>query len=624
MLRRIIYTALLLLANALFFEGLAQAVPDSLHLNHVRSVLEQAAQEDSLYLELIDISVNDMPIENFLNNIARAGGLNMEVTPTTGTRISCNFKQVTLKELLFFVCKNYSLDLGKTGRILSVYPCKLPYMEPPISLQYQDRDKLVTFDFSQVRLDSVMRRITNLSGINIIFPNSLSDNRISGYGKNMTVGDALGSIAAANKMAIYKKRNGIWAISQQTNEDKAWEQLGGSYAKSIEVDSLGLITVKMKNANVKEVIYELCHQLKNNCFFTDSLEYMNDIFVEKVDFDSFLNTLFTGTQFTWRIDNDVYLFGKGNKNSSLFSTQVIPMRYRAVDKVMNIVPKEMSQGMEIITFPDLNSLIISGEQRKIYQLSSFLREIDKSVPLVSIDVIILDATDTRSQDVGISMGLGTEPVTTTASLSPGVDLSMGATSINNLLNSLSGFGSINLGRVSPNFYFSLKLLEEDGKVILRSTPRLSTLNGHKATLKSGETKYYKEVQTYLTGVQNPIKSESYQWKNIEANLSLDITPFVSLDSCITMQINLSQSEYTEREAEYAPPGTTTRSFNSIIKVRNEEMVLLGGLERNMSSRTSRGLPFIARIPVLRWLFGSTSKNKSMQKLNIFIKPTIIK
>jgi type IV pilus assembly protein PilQ len=120
-----------------------------------------------------------------------------------------------------------------------------------------------------------------------------------------------------------------------------------------------------------------------------------------------------------------------------------------------------------------------------------------------------------------------------------------------------------------------------------------------------------------------MQTESYQWKNVEANLSLDITPYVSLDSCITMQIDLNQSEFTERESQDAPPGTTTRSFNSIIKVNNEEMVLLGGIERNLTGRTSKGLPFIARIPVLRWLFGRTTRTNNVQKLNVFIKPTII-
>ncbi len=136
-------------------------------------------------------------------------------------------------------------------------------------------------------------------------------------------------------------------------------------------------------------------------------------------------------------------------------------------------------------------------------------------------------------------------------------------------------------------------------------------------------RYYKESQTNFIGTQNPLQTNSYQWKNVEANMTLEILPYVSLDSCITLKVDLSQSEFTEQVAEDAPPGTTNRSFNSIIRVRNQEMVLLGGIERNLTGKTSSGLPFIARIPVLRWIFGYSSRTKKVQKLNVFIKPTII-
>jgi type IV pilus assembly protein PilQ len=416
----------------------------------------------------------------------------------------------------------------------------------------------------------------------------------------------------------------MWAVFHQNEKES--ERGKSTYFRmdNLEVDSLGLITARISNINIHDVVQDLCQKLNLNYFFIDNLERSTGIFVEKVNFDSFLKVIFTGTNFTWRVDNGIYMFGKENQGTSLSTARVIPMKFRSVDKVMTIIPKDLSQAMEILPFPDLNSLVVNGEQSRVIQLMTYLNEIDKSVPLISIDVIILDATNTNAQEIGISMGLGKEPATTSGSLSPGVNMTLGASSVNKLINSFNGFSSINLGRVTPNFYMGLKLLEEDGKIVIRSTPRLSTLNGHKATLKSGEMKYYKESQTYLTGTQNPIQSESYQWKNVEANLSLDITPYISTDSCITMQIDLTQSEFTEREEKDAPPGTTTRSFNSIIKVRNEEMVLLGGIERNQSSRTSSGLPFIARIPILRWIFGSSSKTQSTQKLNVFIKPTVIK
>lgn len=184
---------------------------------------------------------------------------------------------------------------------------------------------------------------------------------------------------------------------------------------------------------------------------------------------------------------------------------------------------------------------------------------------------------------------------------------------------------VNLGNVGPNFYLNLKLLEEDGAITLRSTPKLSTLNGHKAVLKSGEVKYYRESQVNIIGTQNPLQSESYLWKNVEASFVLDMTPVVSADSTITIRIGLSQDEFTERNNGdlTAPPGMTKRSFNSIVKVKDGEMILLGGIEKNLSEDTSKGLPWIARVPVLRFFFGHVIKTQDTQKLNVFIRPKIV-
>ena len=182
---------------------------------------------------------------------------------------------------------------------------------------------------------------------------------------------------------------------------------------------------------------------------------------------------------------------------------------------------------------------------------------------------------------------------------------------------------MNLAKVAPDFYMSLQFLEENGTIKLYSTPKLSTLNGHEASLSSGETQYYKEVQNNYYGTQNPIQSEAYTWKSVDANLDIKVTPYVSKDKHITMEIEITQTEFTAREEKNAPPGTATRSFKSIVKVCNEEMVLLGGIDRNSREKTSRGLPFIARVPVLKWLFGKHKNNKIERRLNIFIKPTVI-
>ena len=90
-----------------------------------------------------------------------------------------------------------------------------------------------------------------------------------------------------------------------------------------------------------------------------------------------------------------------------------------------------------------------------------------------------------------------------------------------------------------------------------------------------------------------------------------------------MTIDLSQSEFTDRTEKEAPPGTTTRSFRSMVRVKNEETVLLGGIDRQSREKSSQGLPFIARVPVLKWIFGTHKNNKQERRLNVFIKPTVV-
>lgn len=597
---------------------------DSIRITVMKEKLDFIAQTNALYNEKLDISVNEIQISELLKNIAKASDLNINIETDGGKRMTCNFKQITIIDILFFICKEYSFDVEIVGNVLSIYPYIPIQVEPEIQMSYHPEGKTISFDFTEAKLVKVVKKIAESTGINVIIPQPLFEYQVSGYGTSMRIDDAIQSIAAMNGLDSQKKDETIWSIYQEDTDHKSGAVRQNLFRNDeLTVDSLGLITAKIAHARIQDLLLDICYQLNINHFFVNQLEQSTGIHIESADIDSFLKTLFTGTNYTWRVDSGIYIFGEMNDKSSLSAVRVFAMRYRTVDKVIDVIPAELKRGIEILTFPDLNSLIISGGQQNIMQLIAFLNDIDKSVPLISIDVIILDVTNTTSREAGISMGLGTEPTTTSGSLSPGINFSLGANSVNKLINSFNGFGSINLGKVNSNFYMGLKLLEEDGKVFLRSTPRLSTLNGNKAILKSGEMRYYKESQINIIGTQNPLQSESYQWKPIEANLVLDITPFVSLDSCITMKIELTQSEFTEREAEEAPPGTTTRSFNSIIKVRDQEMVLLGGIERNFSSRTSKGLPFIARIPILRWIFGTSYKKKSVQKLNVFIKPTII-
>jgi type IV pilus assembly protein PilQ len=239
-------------------------------------------------------------------------------------------------------------------------------------------------------------------------------------------------------------------------------------------------------------------------------------------------------------------------------------------------------------------------------------------------VIIVDFQKGYTLSTGISAGIGNEPVTTKGIVGPGIDITLGASSINSILSSLNGSGFINLGKVTPDFYVSLKLLEDQGIMKVRSTHKLSTLNGHEALMKISKTEYYLEETSQIFANASTTQTKIKQYKPVNADFSITITPIVSADEQITMQVKVDQSDFTGGKiANDAPPNQISRSFTSLIRVRNEDMILLGGLEEGIMKDTGSGFPVLSRIPVLKWIFSSRDRIKNEKRLSIFIKPTII-
>lgn len=611
----------------------AQPEPDydSIRLANIEQKLEKVLETDKTYAEEVDISVGKMPLSDLLRNVAKVSSVNLTVKGAENTMVTCNFSRAKVTDLILFLCKEYDLDIETVGNIVAIKP-SLPIPDKPKipNISYNKAGNKLDYDLNGEPLIDVVKKIAELAELNIIVPKILYQTPVSGFVNKMELDNAILTLASINGLDIEKDDAGVWEFIPVQFSDAANAPQGQSYVRrtkfapnQLVVDSLGMITAQIGRGNVQDIITDLCLQQDLNYFFVSPVSQQTSVFVKDVSFETLLGVLFLGTQYSYYLENGIYFFGAMSKDKELTGVRVIPLYNRSVNKVEEFIPEPLKTGLKIQTLPDYNSIVASGDQRQISRIETFLKSIDKRVPLVTIEVIIADVMKTNVQEVGVEMGIGDAPTKTSGTLSPGVNMNLGAGSVNNLINSFNGFGSINLGKVTPDFYMSLKFLEENGTVTLHSTPKLSTLNGHEATLKSGQKRYYKEITNTIVGSNNPISNESYIWKDIEANLSVKITPFVSEDNHITLDIDIEQSEFIETASDGEPPGSATRNFKSLIRVQNEEMVLLGGIDRNTHNKSAKGLPFIARIPVLRWFFGKSTNNKTDQKLNVFIKPTII-
>ena len=597
----------------------------------VRARLDTLILRDTTYLSEVDLSVGQVSLSELLRSVAQVGGVNLSVQDGANLLVSCNFSRARIADLILFLCEQYGLDIRVVGNIVSIFPYQAPIAPPPVpSIVYNRADSTLSYDLIAVPLRDVARRLTDSSGVNLIVPQTLYDRPISGYVSSMPFSEALSVLAEINKLEVAPvKGSGAWMFAEPIPVGGGQPSTVQNYVRrrqfapaQLAIDSMGRITAMIDRGNIYDIILDVCEQLKLDYFFITPVNAQTCIYLKNTDVKTLFDLLLTGTAYTYYEEGGVYMFGEA-KREGIFSTRIIPMRYRTVDKLIDVIPENLKKGVQIAAFGDLNSMIASGDQRHVARVEQFLHEIDKTVPLITIEVMIVDASKDVILEAGLGLGVGTSPTQTSGTLSPGIDMTLGSGAVNNLVDKVNGLGIIRLGKVTPNFYASLKAMEENGTIELRSTPKLSTLNGHEAVLSSGEMQYYKETNNTYMGTQNPVQSTSYVWKSVEANMTLSITPYVSEDGHITMTIDLSQSEFTDRTEKEAPPGTTTRSFRSMVRVRNKEMVLLGGIDRQSHEKSSQGLPFIARIPVLKWIFGMHKNNKQERRLNVFIKPTVI-
>ena len=581
----------------------------------------------------VDLSINGVSIQEFIRAVGFQNNLNVNIDPTIDIKIVNSFSKVSAQEVFLFLCKTYNLDINFVGPILSFIkytpPLTIPkIVEKKINATYEKTSDLLSFDFNNDTLSTAAKYLTKLSCKNIIFSSDLTGKLVSCFVQNSSFNSALEKLAFSNDMKLSITPDKFYVFEKKVllteRNNPNFSITNNTPNRNITVRD-GLISADVQNMPILDLLNSVSKDLNQNYFLFSELKGNTTVKLNDASYDDFLKLLFNGTDFTFKKEGEIYLFGDRNLEG-LRQSKLIILKNRTIDKVIDFIPFDLKKGVDIKTFVDLNGLIVSGSQPRINEIETFLRQIDLVVPMIHIEVIIAEVRKSNSISTGISAGIGAKPAAATSgSLIPQINLSLNANSINNLISGINGLGIINLGNVTPNFYLTLSALEQQGALKLRSTPQMATLNGHEAKLKVGSTVYYLEVQNNVinSGNTNPTVTQSQQYKDLSADLLITINPQVSGDEQITMSIGVTQSSFTERISQTAPPGKLNRDFQSLIRVKNGEMIMLGGLEESSNSNSGSGLPLISRVPILKWIFGNRTKSKSENKLTIFIKPTII-
>lgn len=635
-------------------------------IDKLSEALEDFSRDQKNLQQKIDISALGT-IQEIITSIAQQTKINITIDASIKKEVVSNFTKVKIKDVLIYLCQEHDLDIKFTGSILSVVPYQAPILAPTlkeIGVYYNKYNSTLSLDLNNDTLSNVARKITQQSAANIIVSPKAQQQKVNGFVDKLSVDAALKLLAKSNDLHLTVTDEGAFFL--RTKAEIPQEELDaltkgkkltiGSGINYEAIENLSIVT-KLDSA-ADEYVMDI--QAINVPFYQIvkgvSIEMGKDYFLfgadgsvaststnknkttvtannsgagnlislklQNVNFDEFLNYILTGTDLTYKIDNNIYFIGD-RAMEGLRETKNIQLQYRSAKEIEKSIPKELLDKVTLYPFLELNSIILSGSAPNIKEVEDFLRDIDKLVPVVMIELIIMDVQRNRLTETGLEMGIGDKPVENEhIGLTPGFDFQLGAGSVNKLLTMLAGQGIVNLGNVLPNFYFSLKAIEEVGLVKTHSRPQLSTLNSHKATFNIGETRYYLETRTTVQGVQGSVTQQDVNYKSVQADFTINVTPYVSGDEQITLEIDVQQSDFLGQLQLNTPPAQVTRKFDSQIRIKNGDMIALGGLESKEQSNTARGLPLLARIPILNFLGNKKNLNNNSE-LIIFIKPTIV-
>jgi general secretion pathway protein D len=173
----------------------------------------------------------------------------------------------------------------------------------------------------------------------------------------------------------------------------------------------------------------------------------------------------------------------------------------------------------------------------------------------------------------------------------------------------------------------LNFLAQYGNVNSISNPKIMTLNNQQAIISVGSTIYYKYASKVVTD-QNGNPSTQYTIGSKFVGVVLDITPEITDNGTIIMSIaprissfrDITQLNNTNRAM---PPDTKDNTMLSIVKVKNNDTIVLGGLISTDKSLQVNGVPVLKEIPIIKYLFSSRDVISNKKELVFVITPHII-
>lgn len=178
------------------------------------------------------------------------------------------------------------------------------------------------------------------------------------------------------------------------------------------------------------------------------------------------------------------------------------------------------------------------------------------------------------------------------------------------------------GQINKNLNVFLQTLESTKRFHVLQKPTVTTLNHQPARIYIGQ-QIAIAGQSYTSGVVGGGFTSTTQY--IPVRLQLDITPHIFNDAEVMLEFRQQKNDiasYTTISGNQVPNISEQGLSNNLI-VPDRSTAMLGGLITERDTNNKSGLPFLVRIPLIKYLVGSTNSIKERREMMIFVQPRIM-
>jgi general secretion pathway protein D len=279
----------------------------------------------------------------------------------------------------------------------------------------------------------------------------------------------------------------------------------------------------------------------------------------------------------------------------------------------------------VIDNPQANAIIISDAPEKTAKAEAIIHDLDRGKAEILIDVAVVEADRNRSRDLGLT------PATISSSGTPSPGIQAGVVFTPPSSSSAVSLGSLtyrNYSVVLPSALANAIL--NDSHTHILQNPQVRVTDGDTAKLRIGSRVPYATGSFSVPGTSSSSNSTGLlantQFQYQDVGVNLDLTPHLLLsgDVAIHAAIEISSIGSPVTIAGVSEPTFGQRKIEQDIRLKEDEVNLLGGLIQSTEVKSVNGIPGLGQLPLLRYLFSTEHSERDETEVLVMLTPRVIR